>query len=422
MLTASRVERQHRLVSRGGAVDNSYTALRLLPRDTDAYVSQTPLAAHPPSLRREMRAAGVHLSGLHVFERLPAVLHHPREPTCRVCDPVAGPLGLGCTYSLALLRTPCRRSTSISLLCRGTLGYVPPGPSGLAPMHSTRAEVFSAASFTPGVASPARSKSFGPVFFWLSCTLHPPLLRDEHSDLRIRPPIHALGSILHPPLFPPSSPVAYLLNSGYTTRTPAPGPSMYITFATPLAAHLPSLRTPWRFLGPPHARCFLRPSKSITPRALTPTSSPAAHASGVKLGGHPLREASRVDIQLGVVLPWCSVRSSCSDVGIWSEIRAAGVHLSGLYVFFELLPAVLHHPREPTCRVCDPVAGPLGWAHLQSRALRPTHPLSPFDIDLSLCRGTLLARERLRTTGAVGLTPCTPRARRYSALHRALLV
>jgi hypothetical protein len=27
-------------------------------------------------------------------------------------------------------------------------------------------------------------------------TLHPPLPRDEHSDLRIRPPIHALGSII----------------------------------------------------------------------------------------------------------------------------------------------------------------------------------------------------------------------------------
>jgi hypothetical protein len=29
-----------RLVSRGGAVDNSYPALRLLPHDTNAYVSQ----------------------------------------------------------------------------------------------------------------------------------------------------------------------------------------------------------------------------------------------------------------------------------------------------------------------------------------------------------------------------------------------
>jgi hypothetical protein len=44
-----------RLVSRVGAVDNSYPALRLLPHDTNVYVSQVPLAAHPPSLRTPWR-------------------------------------------------------------------------------------------------------------------------------------------------------------------------------------------------------------------------------------------------------------------------------------------------------------------------------------------------------------------------------
>ncbi|KAJ7902402.1 hypothetical protein B0H13DRAFT_2335565 [Mycena leptocephala] len=245
-----------------------HDALRLLPRDTDAYGSQAPLAAAPPSsahlgvfsalaptsstaahtsgvrlgghppreasrvdiqlgvvlpwcsvcsscsgvgIRSEMRAA-VHLSGLHVFfERLPAVLHHPREPTCRVCNPVvfpprsacaAGPLGLGCTFSRPAPYAPLvavRHRSLSSAAERSSLenGYVPRGPSGLVPMHSTRAE--------------------SPVFFWLPCTLHPPLLRDEHSDLRIRPPIHALDSILTPPttippLFPLPPLVAHLLH------------------------------------------------------------------------------------------------------------------------------------------------------------------------------------------------------------------
>ncbi|KAJ7872399.1 hypothetical protein B0H13DRAFT_2349508 [Mycena leptocephala] len=109
------------------------------------------------------------------------------------------------------LRTHCRRSTSISLLCRGTLlarerlrttGAVGLGAHALhARGGIQRCIVHSWCSVACNI------EILHPVFFWLSCTLHPPLLRDEHSDLRIRPPIHALDSIpLHPPLFPRSSP------------------------------------------------------------------------------------------------------------------------------------------------------------------------------------------------------------------------
>ncbi|KAJ7873440.1 hypothetical protein B0H13DRAFT_2349058 [Mycena leptocephala] len=62
------------------------------------------------------------------------------------------------------------------------------------------------------------------------------------------------------------------------------------------------LRTPWRL------RVF-RSQLLLT--VFTPTSRTAAHTSDLRLGGHPLREASRVDVQLGVVHPRCSIHPSC---------------------------------------------------------------------------------------------------------------
>ncbi|KAJ7909405.1 hypothetical protein B0H13DRAFT_2661503 [Mycena leptocephala] len=82
-------------------------------------------------------------------------------------------------------------------------------------------------------------------------------------------------------------------NRDYAALRLLPGDTDAYFSQAPLAAHPPSLRTPWRLLGPPHARRLLPPSKSM-------------HTSGVRLGGHPLREASRVDIQLGLILPWYS--------------------------------------------------------------------------------------------------------------------
>ncbi|KAJ7854909.1 hypothetical protein B0H13DRAFT_2358168 [Mycena leptocephala] len=85
----------------------------------------------------------------------------------------------------------------------------------------------------------------------------------------------------------------------------------------------------------------------------TPTSSTAAY-SDVRIGDHPLHEASRVDIQLGVVRLRFNFRPGYFAIGIRRAMRAGldlppGLHAS----LTERLPVVPHRPGEPTYRVSD---------------------------------------------------------------------
>jgi hypothetical protein len=120
------------------------------------------------------------------------------------------------------------------------------------------------------------------------------------------------------------------VDNDYTTRRLLPREiGAYVSQDTRAGDFL-TLRTPALASSP-----FSEIISSLVERALLALpSSTGAHTPDVGLGRDPLREASRVEIQLamGVLSSRCSVHRSCLGLGIRRGMRAAGIHLSRLHV------------------------------------------------------------------------------------------
>ncbi|KAJ7840870.1 hypothetical protein B0H13DRAFT_1910508 [Mycena leptocephala] len=140
------------------------------------------------------------------------------------------------------------------------------------------------------------------------------------------------------------------VDNDYTTRRLLPRKiGAYVSQDT-RACYFLTLRTP-ALASSPFAEIISSP---VERALLAPPSSMGAHTPDVGLGRDPLREASRVEIQLamGVVISRCSVRRSHLGVGIQRGMRAAGIHLYRLHISLTerpLLFFVTHRIRPIQC-------------------------------------------------------------------------